>query len=424
MLHPTSPKQPPPEHQRDWYPYYAGFTKEFVDYVLSEHASAARKVLDPWNGSGTTTAACVQRGLSATGVDINPVSTVIARARLTPRSVADSLIPLAAKILYAARQHELAARPSDLLAIWLRPEACGRIRALQAAIHSALTDLPANTEEKLTPVVLAKRLPLLACFYYTILFAVTREILRPFKASNPTWTRKPVSYRHRLAPSWPQIQESFFRQAAALSDRLTICFDNHLEPLAELRTASATRLPFPTCSFDAVVTSPPYATRIDYVHSALPELAAMAATKEEVAVLRRLSTGSPVIRKPSSSLASLSSENARRLLRRIASHHSKGSRSYYHPWMKIYLSDLQRGLQETARVVNPPGSIAIVVQDSHYKEIPVRLQEIVVEMMDAEGRSLVHRNDFAVKHHRAWMNPRAARHLAVRRNKESLLVFR
>ena len=84
----TSPKQPQPERQRDWYPYYAGFTEEFVSEILREYVAKDAAVLDPWNGSGTTTSACANRGLSSAGVDISPALTVIARARLvpTPRS--------------------------------------------------------------------------------------------------------------------------------------------------------------------------------------------------------------------------------------------------------------------------------------------------------------------------------------------------
>jgi hypothetical protein len=36
MSSPYSPKQRTPESRRDWYPYYAGYTEEFVDSVLGE----------------------------------------------------------------------------------------------------------------------------------------------------------------------------------------------------------------------------------------------------------------------------------------------------------------------------------------------------------------------------------------------------
>jgi hypothetical protein len=57
----VSPKQPPSRSKRDWYPYYAGFTEEFVEAVLAEHLIDCGPILDPWSGTGTTTAACVKR---------------------------------------------------------------------------------------------------------------------------------------------------------------------------------------------------------------------------------------------------------------------------------------------------------------------------------------------------------------------------
>ena len=52
----SSPKQPQPERQKDWYPYYAGYTTAFAAGVFEAYLSGAESVLDPWNGSGTTTA--------------------------------------------------------------------------------------------------------------------------------------------------------------------------------------------------------------------------------------------------------------------------------------------------------------------------------------------------------------------------------
>jgi hypothetical protein len=91
--------------------------------------------------------------------------------------------------------------------------------------------------------------------------------------------------------------------------------------------------------------------------------------------------------------------------------------------MANYLNGLQQGLKETVRVVRT-GPICIVVQDSHYKELRVDLQRVVIESMTAMGRQLSSRDDFDAPNLRARMNPRAARHLTDRRNSESLLVFR
>ncbi|WP_410712175.1 DNA methyltransferase [Bradyrhizobium sp. BEA-2-5] len=46
-------------------------------------------VLDPWNGSGTTTSVANGAGLTAVGIDINPAMAVVAKARLSPTTTKD-----------------------------------------------------------------------------------------------------------------------------------------------------------------------------------------------------------------------------------------------------------------------------------------------------------------------------------------------
>ena len=94
------------------------------------------------------------------------------------------------------------------------------------------------------------------------------------------------------------------------------------------------------------------------------------------------------------------------------------------PWMRGYLNGLQAGLSETVRTVVAEGAICIVVQDSFYKAVRVDLQRIVIEMLSAFGKNLEKRYDYPVTSLRSWMNPRARRHLSIRHNRESLLVFR
>src|SRR5207244_1397194 len=89
---------------RGWYRYYAGYSPEFVeDALASLDLEDGATILDPWNGSGTTTAVAHERGYSALGYDANPALVLAARARLVGADVAESLHPLAQDILDHAR---------------------------------------------------------------------------------------------------------------------------------------------------------------------------------------------------------------------------------------------------------------------------------------------------------------------------------
>ena len=392
--------------------------------MLERHLRDARRVLDPWSGSGTTIAACAKRGVTANGVDLNPALTVIARARLTPFSTRDRLLPLGTRILEAA--HGLGSTPhdGDPLERWMRADAVGRVRAIQDGIHALLTDTPPRTGRESISAA-ADGLPLLACFFYSALFARVRDLVRRFRTTNPMWLKAPDSRRDRIAPGWGTLSGVFLERVQYLRDRLSLDRELDVSDGDPFRTASATCLPFATGLYDGVLTSPPYATRIDYVKGTLPELAVLGADDEFLDALREESTGTPVVKGRASDQGDevLISQYGISILSQIGSHPSKGSRSYYRHWMRRYLIGLQAGLFEINRTVSSGGRICIVVQDSYYKELHIDLQRVIIETIEGLGRRLTNRDDYPATRLRSRMNPEARRHLVHRTNIESLLVF-
>jgi SAM-dependent methyltransferase len=417
-----SPKQSGGERLRDWYPYYAGFPSDFVGDALTRHFPSVNSILDPWNGSGTTTAVAAARGLGAVGLDINPAVTIVARARLTPVSIKESFDPLADEILRAAEIDAPKAFDVEPLARWLGGSSVEMVRRIQRAINTVLVaDPDLEADLAADPGGRSSSLPLLATFYYTALFATGRDLLAPFRASNPTWLRYPPTYRHRLNPAPGAITVSFRERVQYLADRLTIASKAGAESPV-LRTASAVDLRDEN-AYDGCFTSPPYATRVDYVRGSLAELSILGASDEQVADLRRRTTGTPTVRGVERKYCELSSSMANDIAIQIQDHVSHGSANYYGPWIRNYFSDLETSLSRIARAVKPDGVIGIVVQDSHYKSIPIDLQTIVTEAMAGEGRVLTCREDYEVRHSFARLNPAARKHLATRTNHESLLVF-
>ena len=63
-----------------FFPYYAGYPETFARALLtSANLAGDAVVLDPWNGSGTTTYTASLLGLRSCGFDLNPVMIIIAR---------------------------------------------------------------------------------------------------------------------------------------------------------------------------------------------------------------------------------------------------------------------------------------------------------------------------------------------------------
>ena len=422
MITLASPKQPPSERLKDWYPYYAGFTSAFATDVFKCYLKTAESVVDPWNGSGTTTAVAADRNVKSVGIDVNPALSVVARARLTPKAIADSLVPMAAAIAAVAGSTTPADRKNDPLLVWLGPAATEEVRRLQRAIHVVTAaddtlEVDLGRGDETAP----SRLPLATAFFCSALFAAIRDVLRPFRASNPTWMVTPKSPHRRLRPGRETIRVRFVDRAAYLSSRLKVAAADTNE-LVRIRTGRASVILSEEDSFDACLTSPPYATRIDYIKGSVPELSVLGLSAKTIATLRQQTTGTPVVRGVSKAEREIP-EAAEELVDQVARHESHGSASYYAPWLRNYLTEIHEVLELIAARVKRGGRIALVVQDSYYKSLHIDLQRLVTKSLEASGRCQVARHDFPVRHSMTHMNSRARSHLKTRKHCESLLVY-
>ena len=327
---------------------------------------------------------------------------MIARARLNPRSARQTLLNTARSLVEEAQ----AARPcddtDDLLGLWMVGAGVDEIRALVRAIRENVSvtaeGLPAG--DALRTDCLSHS----ACFLYTVCFGVVRGLLGSYGTTNPTWIKSPSTARNRISPERRAVRELFAQQAADLAGRLSLTDAQPDWPVSPFQTGTAAATGYEPHSFDAAITSPPYATRVDYVRGSLPELAVLGADEGYVEQLRLACTGSPKVRGVAPSCEPIYSRSATDLLPAIERHPSKGSRSYYRPWMANYLRSLQAGLLETHRIVRPEGLICVVIQDSYYKEIHIDMQCIVAETLEAAGRALLARHDYPAP------NPRRQQH--------------
>lgn len=419
--HTGTPKQPQAEDSRDWYPYHAGFTLAFASRVIQEDLAGTARIIDPWNGAGTTTAAAAALGLQATGIDINPALTVIARGRLSSPPKADDLDAWIREIIALGRSTQRPVAATDPLLTWLRRPSAAALRAIEQGILG-ISGYANPSSTPLRDMLAAESFSSpsnIVCFLYAALFATARDALTPFRTKNPTWIRYPASHRHRVSPSPDHLAKAFAQRVKYLAARVTSS-DDRVE--AEIVTGSA----FDEADaqvFDGCLTSPPYATRIDYVRSSLAELAVVGLHRDEIASLRAGVLGTPQVRGVRSVDTPTLPRTAESLLKDIRDHDSHGSANYYAPWMRNYLGGLFTSLDRLTKRVVDGGPIAMVVQDSYYKRHHVNLQCIVTEMMAELSRNLLRRNDYPARHLLAHTNPNARRYLAERQNVESLLVF-
>ena len=423
LLPTATPKQTLTHNDRDWYPYYAAYSEAFVSNVFDAYLAGATSILDPWAGSGTTNAVSYRRGVSSVGLDINPASLLIAKGRLAPPLGEPDGPASPLELVSIASNVDLGADPTDPLSLWFVPDAVGRLRALEHAAYVALSIPPRTTVPNGDRTWLNALSPALS-FLYCVLFLTVRRMLRPYTTTNPMWFKTSLdsNFLSKLNPSWPTLSQAYRDAMSYLSGRLTQPIGN--PPTTEFQIGNATDLSFTFDRFDAVLTSPPYATRLDYVKGMLPELAVLGLQEEALSKLRANTTGTPVVRKLSRLPPYhrfVESESACLVLDRVKEHSSKGSRNYYYPWVQNYFLDLQESAKELARVTTNSGTICLVVQNSYYKDIPIDLQDIVTELFLAVGRRLRSRRDYSAPNSRSPSGTVAE--ASTRCSTESLLVF-
>jgi tRNA G10 N-methylase Trm11 len=198
----------------------------------------------------------------------------------------------------------------------------------------------------------------------------------------------------------------------------------HKDSASYIRQGDSAALPFGDGEVNAVLTSPPYCTRIDYATTTRLELAVMHGLIQSCHVdLGRKMLGSVRVPQRDIKIKDSWGPTCGNFLSRVAEHTSKASASYYLKTHLDYYDKLDRSLNEISRVLAPGSVAVIVVQDSYYKEIHNDLPRVTSEMCAQKGLILNGRGDFAAKKTMASINRRSKPYRDSARALESVLSF-
>lgn len=396
------------------YPYYAGFAADFATQVIAgaQLATGAR-LLDPWNGAGTTTLAATRLGRSATGIDLNPVAALVASAKLANREDALHLHGLATDICRRAARSQ--ADPPPGLTVWLLPDVAAHFSTIQSLVMELLS----------TPSDDARHLgnrapPPIAAFLTACLLRSARSLARVRTSTNPVWIRPGPSTQYGTG----DLNYRWLNNITSFSKELGIAARD--TPPAELLIGDSRSLPCEDDSFDFAITSPPYCTRLDYVANTKFELAALGLSNgdEQLGELRKASMGTPLTRERRlQPIKPAWPRPVHQLLQQVQCHPSADSASYYYKNHWQYFDDAYESLTELARVLKPGGAAVLVLQTSYYKDVLIDLPELYRAM----GRSLGFRSarlaSLPVVRVMSQINPRARRHLNDRTYEEVVIAL-
>lgn len=398
-----------------WYRYYAGYSASFVEQTLTKLAVDTRLLLDPWNGTGTTTVVAASMKVPAVGFDVNPALVVVARARLLGAGVWASINPLGDDVVAHTTR---AKKKDDPLLFWFTVRSASFIRGLQQSVHRLLVD---SGDVSQPAYQTSSGMSTLAAFFYTVLFRTVRVLIAPRAGTNPTWWKR-VADTDRLDPSEDEIINQFRTSATELAAGLHR--DNY-DSGVDVRVAlgNSRHLPLEGSTVDAAVGSPPYCTRIDYGIATRPELAVLGASESDIKLLRNQMVGTPTMTGEHGTPEAWGAA-ANEFLTRVSGHTSKASGSYYTNYFRQYYAGMWDSLSELRRVMKDGAPAVLVVQDNYYKDLHNDTAQILSEMAITLGFGSVDRNDFPVSRNRASMNPRTQQYRTKASAVESVLVLR
>lgn len=422
MINPKRGTDTPEDREDRLFPYYAGYSSRFTRRLLSSLALGPKSiVLDPWNGSGTTTRVASALKLPTVGLDLNPAMVVIAKADLMAAAEVPALHPLALEISKRALERGGALDPTDPLNKWMIPSSAHIVRSVERQIRETLVGVSGS----IAVLTDFQQVSPLTALMYLGLFRTTRRLLARFVATNPTWVKAPATQAHRLRPTPSDVVQAFQAEVALLAlsvaSRPALTRDT-LD--ARLYRASSTRMPLPDGSVDLVLTSPPYCTRIDYAVATSIELAVLGLDANSFDTLRRSLLGTSTV--PSDPLTSSKGRlggTCDALLDAIKRHQSRASASYYLKSHQQYFDGLDKSLAEISRVTKSGGGCIAIVQDSFYKEIHNDLPQIFVEAAAKHGLALARREDFQSSRSMVNLNTRSRQYVAKRQTMESVLIL-
>lgn len=396
-----------------WAPMYAAFSERFALEALQLLGAGRSRptVVDPFSGGGTSVVASTLLGLPVIGVDLDPFSALLSRARVAVRADSKKVETLLrdrdgrGDLPFSDEARQMF-RASDL-----RFAAITMNQILNGSKGAAnFSGLLADPEGKFDSEVVA----------LTAVVLGAMKTARVVRGSNPVWFRHALPGEvDRVAPLRTLARAASVTMLRDLSDLSTRVRRPSAQVLYEdFRTTSiASR------KADILLTSPPYLNRLDYVVNHLGAISLLSGiVPESLDDLRRRMIGTTKVVDKEQTPAGLG-PLCRAFLEQVSSHPSKASSSYYYWTYLQYFKDMHISLANIARIVRPGGAGAMVLQNSFYKEIPIPVAEIVIEMAALHGiRGRTLRAE-VVRAHLGKISPGQSKYVRRKVLEESVLVL-
>src|SRR5438093_2034146 len=118
-----------------WFRYSAGFSAEWVKWLLAERKGRELRVLDPFVGSGTTCLACDEMGVESYGLEAHPFVHRVARAKLGYSADPERFLAKAESAFRFARKAKAANGYPELIQKCFSPETLDFLDRFRQAVE-------------------------------------------------------------------------------------------------------------------------------------------------------------------------------------------------------------------------------------------------------------------------------------------------
>ena len=364
---------------QSWRPFKESFAPELIESAVRETPGSVAHIVDPFGGSGTTALAAQFLGINSTTIEVNPFLADLIEAKINTINI-DQAASEFQVVTKNVAQYPCSGAPvfPGAPPTFVEPGRRGRwifsrdVAARILAYRSAIENVADIEIQRLFKVILA-------------------SVAIP--VSNVTISGKGRRYRSnwKNRPSTPDRVDNLFQRGVeqALND-LRQYGARRCQDYVLLR-GDARDLVCSVREHDLAVFSPPYPNSSDYTDIYNVELWALGYLdgREENASLRKNTLRSHVQIIHDLTYSDLQSPL---LVNTIIALHSVRSNLWNRnipEMIGAYISDLKRVLHGLTAGLRPQGRIYMVVGNSCYADIEVKVAEILAEIVPQLGYKIV-----------------------------------
>ena len=320
--------------------YPAKFFPELPRWIIRRYSEEGELVLDPFMGSGTTNLEAMLLGRRSVGVDIDPFSRFLARAKTTPLDSED-LLRARERILRhldTSDAHRIGGKIPEFpyRDNWFRPHALNEL----AYIKDGIERLDCSDEIK--------------DFLLITFSSIIRQASQADNNCTRTVIRKKLNKQIDVGYSI-----SLFRKRLESNVKGMLALSHAPAASTEIpEDASATNMPmYEEGTFDLALTSPPYLNAVDYPRTHQLEIYWLGFADGSLRDLKRKHVGTEVVRaKEYSELRRTGIDSADSVIKSIFDIDPRRAYIAYK-----FIEDMKANLKEVHRVLKPGGRYVIVI---------------------------------------------------------------